>query len=145
MTRNIHKFERMVKFQNNKLDILKQKMAVKQTEINCLNSEYEQLTTFLQETSNQGSANHSVNTLQQIEWAMIEIQRKVNGNRKELVTANESFHNLLQEFWDQDRRLKSWEKLVDQESIKTLSANNRLEMRHADETYLITRFVGDQS
>ncbi len=41
---------------------------------------------------------------------------------------------------EQDKKLKSWEKLVEQETEKQIAADNQSESLQADETYLITRF-----
>ncbi|MEQ1906685.1 MAG: flagellar FliJ family protein [Pirellulaceae bacterium] len=140
MNRKIHKFERMVKFQNNKLDILKQQMASANSKINSLNVEHEKLVTLLQETARQNLAVQTIAILQQIELAMCEIQKQINHNRTELAAAAQAFKMLRDAYLAQDRKLKSWEKLVEQETEKQISANNRTEIKQADETYLITRF-----
>jgi flagellar biosynthesis chaperone FliJ len=140
MNRKIHKFERMVKFQNNKLDILKQQMASTQSKINSLNVEHEKLTTLLQDTARQNLKVQTIANLQQIELAMCEIQKQINHNRMELTAAVQSFEMLRDAYLEQDRRLKSWEKLVEQETDKQMSADNRAEILRADENYLITRF-----
>ena len=70
MSRKIPKFKRMVKFQKNKLDLLKQQMASTQAQISSLNLQYEALIARLQETGRQNLSGQTVASLQQIELAM---------------------------------------------------------------------------
>ncbi len=144
MNRNISKFERMVKFQKNKLDKLKQQMAREQSTINGLNIEYEKLAVLFEETTQQNTTLQAIASLQQIELALSEIQKRIKKNRQELAARVETFQFLRDAYLEQDRTLKSWEKLVEQETDKKMSAENRIEMQQADETYLITRHGSDQ-
>jgi flagellar biosynthesis chaperone FliJ len=130
----------MVKFQNNKLDILKQQMAIANSKINSLNIEHEELATLLQHTARQTLKVQTIANLQQVELAMCEIQRQINRNRTELAAAVQAFEILRDAYLEQDRRLQSWEKLVEQETDKQISADNQAEILQADENYLITRF-----
>ena len=81
---------------------------------------------------------------QQCDVALIEIQRKINSVKMDIATADEKLDHLLHTFRESNKQLKSWEKLVEQETEKAVSAELLKEMHLADERYLATQFAGGQ-
>ena len=59
---------------------------------------------------------------EQINLTMVTIQRKINAARIEIATADEKLDHLLHTFREQNKQLKSWEKLVEQETDRQTSA-----------------------
>ena len=136
----ITKFERMLKYQTNQVDLLQQQISVQQALINVLNQEYQQLCKSLQDLqANQSCSLNSVSAYQQCEYAMIEAQKKIKAKKIEIATADEKLDYLLHTYREEDRRLNAWEKLVDRERVKGHAIVLSGEMRDADELFLLSK------
>ena len=141
----IVKYEKMLHFQEKRLDQLKQKLAVQRNLIDDLHRQRQSLIEELAQVGSQTNSGGNAITLhQQCELAMTQLQRQINGKKIEIATADEKLDYLLHTYREQDQQRKSWEKLVEQQSASIKSAVLLLEMQQADERYLLTDFVGEQ-
>lgn len=141
----IVKYEKMLHFQEKKLDQLKQKLAVQRNLIDDLHRQRQSLIEELAQVGSQtNSGGNAIMLHQQCELAMTQLQRQINGKKIEIATADEKLDYLLHTYREQDQQRKSWEKLVEQQSASIKSAVLLLEMQQADERYLLTDFVGEQ-
>lgn len=139
------KYEKMLHFQEKRLDQLKQKLAVQRNLIDDLHRQRQSLIEELAQVGSQTNSGGNAITLhQQCELAMTQLQRQINGKKIEIATADEKLDYLLHTYREQDQQRKSWEKLVEQQSASIKSAVLLLEMQQADERYLLTDFVGEQ-
>lgn len=140
----ITKFERMLKYQTNQVELFQQQVAVQQSLISKLHQDHQGLLQQLQVLQGSGSAPvNSVEAYQQCELAMIESQRKIKAKKIEISTADEKLDFLLHSYRDEDRRLNAWKKLIDRERCRAELENQNLKQREADEFYLLTRVRGD--
>ncbi len=141
----IVKYEKMLHFQEKRLDQLKQRLAVQRNLIDDLHRQRQSLIEELAKVGSQTNSGGNALTLhQQCELAMTQLQRQINGKKIEIATADEKLDYLLHTYREQDQQRKSWEKLVEQQSASIKSAVLLLEMQQADERYLLTDFVGEQ-
>ena len=141
----IVKYEKMLHFQEKKLDQLKQKLAVQRNLIEDLHRQRQSLIEELAQVGSQtNSGGNAIMLHQQCELAMTQLQRQIKGKKIEIATADEKLDYLLHTYREQDQQRKSWEKLVEQQSASIKSAVLLLEMQQADERYLLTDFVGEQ-
>jgi flagellar biosynthesis chaperone FliJ len=99
----------------------------------------------MEHVSSQFSKNSNALTFnQQCDFAMVAIQRKIDSQNLELASAHEKRDHLLTEYREQEKRLKSWEMLIEQESRKIQSAILLAEIQTADQRYLATQSFGEQ-
>lgn len=140
----IAKFERMLKYQTNQVDLLQQQISAQQILINVLHKDYQELCGQLQDLQAASSVSvNSVTAYQQCELVMIQSQRKIKAKKIEIATADEKLDFLLHSYRDEDRRLNAWKKLVDQEKLRAGASNRNLQQREADKLYLLTKERGD--
>jgi chromosome segregation ATPase len=147
MTNNRHdKFQRMRNFQLKRLEFVKQQLTAQQqfrAQLNCRQAE---LLNQLQQLHQPiGQSSNVLHIHQQTELALIELQRKINNIKTEIATADEKLDHLLHTYREQDQQLKSWEKLLEQEATKIASSLRLIDANQADDRYLATHFVGDQT
>ncbi len=141
----IVKYEKMLHFQEKRLDQLKQKLSAQRNLIDDLHRQRQSLIEEIAQVGSQTNTRGNAITLhQQCELAMAQLQRQINGKKIEIATADEKLDYLLHTYREQDQQRKSWEKLVEQQSASIKSAVLLLEMQQADERYLLTDFVGEQ-
>ena len=146
MSRNrLIKYGRILKFQQQQLDLVKQQIGAQRQLISQLRGHRVNLEKELSNVAGQFEVNAAATMYhQQINLSMVAIQRKINAARIEIATADEKLDHLLHTFREQNKQLKSWEKLVEQETNRQTSAARAAEMHSADERYLASQFVGDQ-
>lgn len=136
----VSKFERMLKYQSNQVELLQQQIAVQNALISALNQEHLQLCKRLQDLqTNHKPSSNLVSTYQQCEVAMIEAQKLIKAKRIQIATADEKLDHLLHTYRDEEQRLKAWEKLVDREKLKGRAALSSSEIREADEIFLLSK------
>jgi flagellar biosynthesis chaperone FliJ len=138
------KFERMLHYQSNQVDLLQQQIASQQASISRLNEELAILKRHL-ETAQTGNdlGTESLASLQQRELSILEMAKRVKLKKSQIATAQEQLDHLWHRFKEEDRRLKGWEKLVERESSKQVSFVRNLEQRQADELFLLSKFAGE--
>lgn len=136
----VSKFERMLKYQSNQVELLQQQIAVQNALISALNQEHLQLCKRLQDLqSNHASSSNLVSAYEQCEVAMMEAQKLIKAKKIEIATADEKLDHLLHSYRDEERRLNAWEKLVDREKLKGRAALISSEIREADEIFLLSK------
>jgi hypothetical protein len=141
----IKKYEQIHKFQQQKMDLNKQQLAAQNQLIARLELQLMETRQEMEHVEAQFSENSNALTFsQQCDLAMMAIQRKINGHKLDLANANEKLDHLLHEYREQEIRLKSWEKLIQQEAQKIQSAILLAEIQTADQRYLATQFSGEQ-
>lgn len=139
------KYERILKFQQQQLDLIKQQIGSQRQLIDQLTGQRDGLEDEMSTVSSQFPVSADAAMYhEQINLAMVTIQRKIKATRIEIATADEKLDHLLHSFREQNKQLKSWEKLVEQESDRQSSAARQVEMHLADERYLASQFVGGQ-
>lgn len=138
------KFERMLRFQTNQLDLVKQRI---QTQQSCIAGLKQDLAALHQKTKALQSGDQpnasSVASLQLTELSILELSKRMKLKKSEITQAQEQLDHLLHVFQEEDRRLKGWEKLVERETLKTSAALQNHELQQADELFLISRFAGE--
>lgn len=138
----IKKYGRLYKFQQQKFDLLKQQLAAQQAELSELNGQLKKLMSDQVQVQDQRTIEaNSLMFYQQIELASVDIQRRINRKKIEIATADEKLDHLLHTFREQNQKLKSSEKLIEQETKKLQATRLLIEMLAADERYLATHFV----
>ena len=143
--KRLNKYERIVKFQQQKLDLLKQQIGAQRQLIDQLNGQRDGMNEELKNVAGQFPVTADAAMYhEQANLTMVAIQRKINAIRIEIASADEKLDHLLHTFREQNKQLKSWEKLVEQESERQAAAARRAEMNIADEQYLASQFVGGQ-
>ncbi len=146
MSRNrLIKYGRILNFQQQQLDLVKQQIGAQRQLISQLTGNRVNLENELTNVAEQFEVNVTATMYhQQINLSMVAIQRKINSARIEIATAEEKLDHLLHTFREQNKQLKSWEKLVEQETNRQISATLAAELHSADERYLATQFGGVQ-
>ncbi|HMO13588.1 MAG TPA: hypothetical protein PKD64_11820 [Pirellulaceae bacterium] len=84
-------------------------------------------------------------SFQQGVCSMSVINRRLANTQNELVTAREKQLEIIRRYRAQRVRCTSWENLLDREVSRFRAENSRREMRLADETYLLTKFLGEST
>jgi flagellar export protein FliJ len=143
MSRNrLVKYGKVLKFQQQQLNLIKQQIGSQNQLIDQLDQQKLQLENELVNIASQFRTDPKSAMLNlQCDQAMIAVQRKINFAKTEVATANERLDFLLHTFREKNKDLKSWEKLVQQESDKAVFARAKSEMLAADENYLSTHFA----
>ncbi len=143
MSRNrLVKYEKVLHFQQQQLNLIKQQIGSQRQLIDQLDQQKTNLENELTNIASQFRVEPESAMLNlQCDQAMIAVQRKINAAKTEVATANERLDFLLHTFREKNKDLKSWEKLVNQESDKAVSDFWKREMLEADENYLSTHFA----
>lgn len=140
----IKKFERLLKFQTKRLDVLKQQLAVQRNLSDTLRQEYEQLV--IQKSNiekTQVIRSNDLAMLQQTDRAIVDLQRKINAKKGEVSSADERLDFLIHSFREQDRLCRSWEKLIERKAAESRMRAVKLEMQQADDLFLMSQRLGD--
>lgn len=139
------KYERILKFQQQQLDLIKQQIGSQRQLIDQLTQHRIELEDELTEVAGQfPKASSSPMYYEQISLTMVSVQKKINAARIEIASADEKLDHLLHTFREQNKQLKSWEKLVERETDRQSSAARLVDMHLADERFLANQFVGGQ-
>lgn len=139
------KYEKILHFQQQQMDLLKQQIGSQRLLIQQLGQTRTDLEEELANVGTQFRLTPDATMFnQQCEYALIEIQKKINAIKTEIACADENLDHLLHTFREANKQLKSWEKLAEQEAERAASAAMLREMHLADERYLATQFAGGQ-
>jgi flagellar biosynthesis chaperone FliJ len=137
------KYEKILHVQERQLDLIKQQIGTQRFLIAQLIQRREELQRQQFEIGTGVNLTaDAASLMQQCSLVLLDLQQEINRVKTEIANADEKLDHFLRAFRSANQKLKSWEKLVEQESGRVVSAELLKEMHVADERYLATRFAG---
>ncbi len=144
--RRINRLRKILNFQLNQLELLKNELKLQSRAIQELIAEQANLNHEIQIINQQiVEGSQLLESFQQGVCSMSVINRRLANTQNELVTAREKQLEIIRRYRAQRVRCTSWENLLDREVSRFRAENSRREMRLADETYLLTKFLGEST
>lgn len=139
------KYEKILSYKQKQMDSIKQQIGAQQNIVTKLSQQQIELKNEMNEVESQFRFTaDSIAFNQQCGVVMTEVQMKINVVKAEFAAASEKLDHLLHHYQQQDRQMKSWEKLVEQASARIASNELAMELRAADGRFLATQFQGEQ-
>jgi len=140
----IKKFEKIIRVQENRLGLLKQQIAWQAKLVEGLRKECEGLEVKMQVLPVSSEVSQrSIAYWQQLNHLLAELQKQVNVLRAEIASADEKLDYLHHSYREEERVLRSWEKLVEGKKFDLESVAAQIEQRQADDLFLMHDMAGD--
>ncbi len=134
----IARFQRLLDYQEKRLDITRQQLAVQQNLIDSLHHEHRSLQQEMANCQSTDSPPTSISNLEQSNLCQVQVQRNLNAKKIQIAEANEKLDHLLHVYREQEQRHRSWQKMVDHfDEVETAHVRT-LEQQYADELYLLS-------
>ena len=134
----IARFQRLLDYQEKRLDVTRQQLAVQQNLIDSLHHEQQSLQQEMANCQSADSTPNSISKLEQSSLYQVQIQRNLNAKKIQIAEANEKLDHLLHVYREQEQRHRSWQKMVDHFNEAETAHVRTLEQKYADELYLLS-------